>query len=368
MTEVLVVHCVDAEGPMGGDARRRPDGSAEFFDSWEPIVESLRELCSARPLDSEGRPYRFSWFAMDFTGFRTNPKQRDTAPHAVLDRLRELPCEPDGIYWHYHVPPRSGEGDRWADSWLDSNEGNTILARRLLERDEFPAAFRAGGTIEDAAANAWLERAIPIDFSNRASATSRPDAPLSEFGWHGAPSIWGSYHPALDSPLRRGSLRRYVYRSLDLRSRVNEVGWDEIVACFRDVAESGERRVLSYFSHDMRDMRPETYEVWGLLERASGETGVPWISCTAVEAHRRRHGLTARPLALTIEGRRLSTDREPFQREPFTAAELDDGRFVRLYPRRLGATEWQLQEHSAIRRFAAAVTSEAGDVTVAKAA
>ena len=33
--EVLVVHCVDAEGPLGGNARRLPDGSPEFMDSWD---------------------------------------------------------------------------------------------------------------------------------------------------------------------------------------------------------------------------------------------------------------------------------------------------------------------------------------------
>ena len=32
--EVLVVQCVDTEGPLGGDARRLPDGSAEFLDNW----------------------------------------------------------------------------------------------------------------------------------------------------------------------------------------------------------------------------------------------------------------------------------------------------------------------------------------------
>ena len=35
MSEVLVVHCVDTEGPLGGDARRLPDGSPEFFDGWD---------------------------------------------------------------------------------------------------------------------------------------------------------------------------------------------------------------------------------------------------------------------------------------------------------------------------------------------
>ena len=133
---------------------------------------------------------------MDFTGFRTNPKKRVARYHDTWDRIRTLPVEPDGLYWHYHVPPESGIGDEWSETWLSSNECNVILARRLLERGAFPAAFRAGGTIEDEAASHWLEHAIPIDFSNRVSERSHPGADLYHFNWSGAPAVWGSYHPS----------------------------------------------------------------------------------------------------------------------------------------------------------------------------
>jgi len=227
VTEVLVVHCVDTEGPLGGDARRLSDGSPEFYEDWEDILASLRELTDGAfrtaHADSFGGPYRFNWFVMDFTGFRTNPKCRVAEYHDTWDRISSLPVSEDGLYWHYHVPPASGVGDEWSDSWLTSNECNTILARRLLERGSFPAAFRAGGTIEDESASRWLEQTIPIDFSNRVSERSEPGADLYHFNWNGAPEIWGSYHPSLGDPMREGSLRRFVYRSLDLRSRYNEL-------------------------------------------------------------------------------------------------------------------------------------------------
>ena len=112
MSEVLVVHCVDTEGPLGGDARRRPDGSPEFFDNWADILASLGELTADEfrrsQADSKGGPYRFSWFLLDFTGFRTNPKKKVTAYHDTYDRLRSLPTELDGFYWHYHAPPARG--------------------------------------------------------------------------------------------------------------------------------------------------------------------------------------------------------------------------------------------------------------------
>ncbi len=378
MTEpaVLVVHAVDTEGPLGGDARRLPDGSLEFFDNWDDILASLGELTAdgfrTQHADSLGRPYRFNWFVMDFTGFRTNPKCRIAEYHDTWDRIASLPADIDGRYWHYHVPPADGVGDAWSDSWLTSNECNVVLARRLLERGSFPAAFRAGGTIEDEPASRWLEQTIPIDFSNRVSERSAPGADLYHFNWHGAPAIWGSYHPALGGPMREGSLRRFVYRSIDLRSRYNELTQEHVDACFAEVASAGSPRVLSYFSHDNRDMRAETCRAVELLRNAEARTGVPWMSCTAVEAHRRYHDLDPRPLSLELErtetGYRIRADARPFQRVPFVGAELAGGRFARLYAKPDGGADWHLSvPHAEIRRLAAAATSLAGDVAVAVA-
>lgn len=372
MSEVLVVHCVDTEGPLGGDARRRPDGSAEFFDNWPDIIESLEELTSdtfrVDHPDSSGRPYRFSWFLLDFTGFRTNPKQKITQYHDTYDQLRALPTELDGFYWHYHAPPVTGVGDQWAASWLDSNEHNTILARRLIERGDFPEAFRAGGTIEDEPASIWLEQLFQLDFSNRVSARSRPGAGLSEFDWYGAPLAWRPYHPAYGDFRRPGTMRRFIYRSIDLRSRVNELTADQVEACFLAAAASGETRVLSFFSHDCRDMRPETYEVCALLSDAAERTGVRWHSCTALEAHRRFHRVAPVRVGLAFDEAGSSVvvhaDREPFQRAPFFAAETDDGRFVRLYPRLVAPNEWRVAADPArLKRYGAAVTSMSGDKT-----
>jgi hypothetical protein len=373
VSEVLVVHCVDTEGPLGGDARRLPDGSREFYDNWDDILASLRELTRSvfrsRSADSFGGPYRFNWFVMDFTGFRTNPKRRVAEYHDTWDHIATLPVDEDGLYWHYHVPPANGVGDEWSESWLTSNECNTILARRLLERGAFPAAFRAGGTIEDEPASRWLEQTIPIDFSNRVSERSTPGADLYHFNWHGAPMIWGSYHPALGDPVREGSLRRFMYRSIDLRSRYNELTQEHVDGCFRDAAETAEPRVLSFFSHDNRDMRAETYHVVDLLRDAAAKTGVRWRSCTAVEAHRRYHHLEIEPVELTLavvkRGFELFADHAPFQNVPFVAAELRSGAFVRLYPRETGPMTWRLNaDPRTIKRLAAAVSSIAGEPAV----
>jgi hypothetical protein len=375
--EVLVVHCVDTEGPLGGDARRLPDGSPEFLDNWEDILASLGELTAPQfrssHADSFGGAYVFNWFVMDFTGFRTNPKHRVAEYHDTWDRITTLPVASDGLYWHYHVPPASGAGDEWSDTWLSSNECNAILARRLLERRSFPAAFRAGGTIEDEAASRWLEQVIPIDFSNRVSERSAPGADLYNFDWYGAPRIWGSYQPALGDPMRKGSLRRFIYRSIDLRSRYNELKQEHVDGCFREVAEGGRSRVLSFFSHDNRDMRPETLHAVELLRKAEGKTGVSWRTCSAVDAHRRYHGISPSALELRLEPDgaecRIHASSPSFQRVPFVAARLSDGRFVRLFPRPVGPVEWRISLRGGdVVQLAAAITAIDGTTAVAFAA
>jgi hypothetical protein len=201
------------------------------------------------------------------------------------------------------------------------------------------------------------------------SERSAPGADLFHFNWHGAPQRWGSYHPSVGALTQPGSMRRWVYRSIDLRSRYNELTQEHVDACFREAAEAGQPRVLSYFSHDNRDMRAETYHAVELLRRAAERTGVPWRSCTAVEAHRRYHGLDPRPISLRVradrEGVAIETDAEPFQPVPFVAAELADGRFTRLYPSPDGPLSWRLGVDLArVARLAAAVTSDDGTVTV----
>ena len=130
--------------------------------------------------------------------------------------------------------------------------------------------------------------------------------------------------------------------------------------------------MFSFFSHDNRDMRPETYDVVRMLNAATDKIGVPWKSCTAVGAHQLYHGLEPTPIELAIGVERdsvaIACDAEPFQRVPFVAAELADGRFVRLVPRSAGERAWTLRfPPGAVVRIGAAVTSIAGVKSVAVA-
>jgi hypothetical protein len=367
---VLVVHCIDTEGPLGGDARRYPDGSKEFFDTWDDIAVSLREITDPpfrqQYVDSLGNAYRYNWFIMDFTGFKTNPKCRVAEYQDTYDHLKALNTGIDGFYWHYHAPPTSGIGDQWAESWLDSNEHNIILARRLLERGDFHAAFRAGGTIEDEPSSHWLEQVFPIDYSNRVSHRSTPGADLFHFNWYGAPPLWGSYHPHHADLLKPGSMERVIYRCLDLVSRYNTIEQYDVDECFAMARYYQRDVVFSYFSHDTRDMRPETYSIYEKLQAGAQTYGIPWISCTALQAHQLYHQMQPEKVRVEVEpaekGLLITTDRAPFQKLPFVAAQLTNGRFVRLYPNPLSDKEWWLPvDLGLLERLGVGVTSRTGD-------
>ncbi len=297
MREVLVVHCVDAEGPLGGDARRNPDGTAEFYDNWRDILTSLEEITRPefriRQEDSFGGWWRYSWFTLDFQGFATNPKQRDTAPHAVYDHLRQLYTVPDSFEFHHHPVPPDGAGDKWTRVW-DPTPADEQLGRMGRDRGRYPHCFRAGGTIETNEMSGWIERRFFVDFSNRVSERSREgNVDLNTFDWFGAPGRWGCYRPSEHDFLQEGSMHRLIYRCVDLRSRYNELSADHVDEAFEQTAREDRPSVLSFFSHDNRDMRSETRWAHKLIVEGAERHGVPWRSCTAMEAHRLHHARQA---------------------------------------------------------------------------
>ena len=322
---VLVVHCVDTEGPIGGDVRRNPDGTKEFMDNWEDIKSSLSDITSSeyrnRNSDSFGGDLTFNWFIMDFMGFLTNPKNRISKYHDTYDNIKSLNTAVDSFHWHYHQPSRSGAGDQWSDDWDASNEHYNILGRRIIERNDFPEAFRAGGTIEDEKCSQWLEDHMMIDFSNRVSYRSEPTNNIFDFNWYGAPLNWVPYNPKKGELTSRGKMRRLIARSVDLRSRLHELQYNEVLDTFNQAKKNNRPIIFSYFSHDHRDMRDETSYAIELLNKASNETSIPFKWACAKGAVKECFGLPTRENKIgisVVDKTALITFRHKiFQKYPF---------------------------------------------------
>lgn len=285
---VLIVHCVDTEGPIGGDVRRKPDGSKEFMDNWVDIKNSLKDITNknfrAENKDSIGAPFKLNWFIMDFMGFKTNPKNRIQEYNDTYDNIKSLNTQQDSFHWHYHQPPISGIGDQWSESWAASNEHYNILGNRIIHRKDFPEAFRSGGTIEDNLCSLWLEDNIMVDYSNRVSHRSTHTDNIFDFNWYAAPDHWGYYHPSVEDFLKLGEMNRYIVRSVDLESRLHILEQWQVDEAFEKSKKENKPMILSYFSHDHRDMRAETYRAIDMIRKSSKKYNIKFKWCDALEA------------------------------------------------------------------------------------
>ena len=375
---VLVVHCVDTEGPIGGNVRRNADGTAEFMSEWKEIKRTLHDITNEdfrqKNKDSTGESYKYNWFIMDFTGFRTNPKERIQEYNNTYDNIKSLNTSIDSFHWHYHHPPSSGVGDQWSDDWNSSQEYINILGNRIMHRQDFPEVFRAGGTIEDNKCSLWLEDNLMIDYSNRVSHRSQPTDNIFDFNWHSAPPHWGYYRPSKDNFLDIGKMRRYVVRCVDLRSRLHELQQWQCDEAFAYAKYAQKPIILSYFSHDHRDMRDETNYAISLINKSYKKYGIDFKYCDAKEALQVAANIKSREVE--IEFKRVEDKLEIFftdyiyQKNPFvyTLDKNDNLSYHKLEVEPLIGCKYVsrciLPIYENIRKVGVACTSTAGDKTV----
>lgn len=343
-TAVLcVVHCVDTEGPLweSEDATRErlaqilgkgaasgslqdlragkgvPEEKKEvvrrlldprlmaYKRDWAGLDEMLSELFSeewrAARKDSVGGTYVFNWFTMDHLGFTHNPRRRAMGYHVIYEHYRQWldrsPHVRDEIYWHYHPPSFDGQGHKCSANFSYSNLHLDILGRRILDHLHFPAAFRPGQHTERPDISWFLEMWIPFDYANQAMEESEMDRMQQDisggrFGdWRRAPRIWGHYHPDFYDYQIVGNMRRYVYRCLNLGSRLRHITKGDVKQAFQEAQERG-CAVLSVATHDFRDMREDTDLFIGMIRDVESEfPDVEIRFCNAVEAARMEAGL-----------------------------------------------------------------------------
>ena len=173
--QVLVVHCVDTEGPIGGDVRRRPDGSKEFMDNWADIKASLHELtCDDfrnKNTDSSGNPYVYNWFIMDHYGFENNPRGRTLGIHKIWNKYEKFYKKikiKDNFYFHHH-PLSFSKSTLHCSTHFFNNQSiiYEILNRKLVDKLWFPSVFRPGFHTIRPDSHWFLEQFIPFDYSNQ---------------------------------------------------------------------------------------------------------------------------------------------------------------------------------------------------------
>nr|WP_321257577.1 hypothetical protein [uncultured Pseudodesulfovibrio sp.] len=362
MKELILVHCVDTEGPLyesisatfervkstfgleyepsrsqlirlkaGKDIPTElkdkvvdfvSDERLGYNSTWTEVDEMLQLLMSddwrMSHADDHGNGYVFSWFVMDHVGFTVNPRQRALGFHSVYEHYKELFKEykpkNDALYWHFHPVPFSYEANRASCNYSFTSYHIESISRRIIDFLDFPAAFRPGLHCERPDINLFLEMWIPVDYGNQGMPESSEDAMQKDvcggrFGdWRRASSDWGVYHPDWYDYQRSGSMKRYIARCLNLNARIRAITEDEVHKAFRQV-QSGQSTILSVTSHDQNRMAAPISQYMELVRKV--QKHYPDISirhANAVDAVRSVCGLsTESPVQLEFEwtGNRL---------------------------------------------------------------
>ncbi|MBF0353621.1 MAG: hypothetical protein HQL43_00075 [Alphaproteobacteria bacterium] len=346
MTDVSIVHCIDTEGPLAEAPLSLEDGLEDNvfprplppggFDgdikglidwhrkgtlgSWERITAMLRRATSPeqrrRFPDSFGTPWRFNWFCMDHLDFIENPRRRAMGIHAVYDFYSDLVLRQklgDAVHWHFHPMSTYRQANQCATSYTNSPALYEILCRRVIDRKFFPRANRAGFQDERPDSHWFLEQWIPFDLSNMASddicSKTNPDFEDGRFSdWRWAPKDWRTYRPAHNCHQLEGQCQRKIARCLPVLTRVANLSAHDVEAAFARAAQ-GLPTLLSFSSHDWRDLCVEMDYVAHLIEKAQARhPGVKFRYCEAVEAFNAVHPAPVGP-ALRLGCRLLKDEK-----------------------------------------------------------
>lgn len=382
--KVYVVHCVDAEGPLyeslGATFKRLRDfgvagypetletlkklqngeialGGKEdeimklisperlnYIDSFEKLESMIKKATSKefrmKYPDSTGQPYKFSWFILDFVGFKTNPRKRPEGYHVMWDWYHDLLRGQnfgDGRYWHFHTVPPSGEGTEYNNCWTNNDYPEQVLCRRILDKGWFPAVVRTGACIESLALSFWLEMFIPFDYSNSWIPERRFYEERVIGDWRNAPLSWDGYHPDFYDYRNLGKMKRKIFRCIEIDNGRYKLTEQDIIPAFEQ-ASKGKTAVLAYSNHDRRDIRSDIEYMHQLLIKVSKEySDVEWSYQNALSAARLIGGYPSHSSSKMHLIRKkdilwISADSETYSQIPFIALREKNGLIYRGTP------------------------------------
>lgn len=343
---------IDLKGKQEAVAKMVNRKNLDYKDTWGKIDATLNEITSEKfrkiyP-DSFGNGWIYNWFCLDHVGYTgENPRRRDIGFHNIFDHYlkynKENKIKKDMIQWHYHPLPIIKDAHRSGLNYVNSPHLFEILARKIIDRMWFPAAYRPGFHTERPDSNWFLEQWIPFDYANQSMKkedNNQPDLSKGRFGdWRRAPKKWKVYHPDHDDYQKEGNCRRWIARCLNIDTRLRVITIDDVRDAFKR-ADHGNPTLLSFTNHDFRDMKSKILKIKNMIKKVSSESPkVKFKYCNAVEAMREVIGIKEKELLtpdfnVEIEKRRktsklkIKTKNDIFGPQPFFAVKTKIGGYI----------------------------------------
>jgi len=155
--------------------------------------------------------------------------------------------------------------------------------------------------------------------------------------WRRAPLTWQPYHPSHDDYQARGNCRRWIARCLNMGTRAYLLSIAEVEKAFEEAAD-GKPVVLSFASHDFRDLREDVIDAYEMLNSVSKNfPNVEFRFCEAIEAMRKSLQLPdTSPCELQISFEKINScshimhvisNNPTFGSQPFLAIKTKEGNY-----------------------------------------
>lgn len=296
------------------------DARINCYSTWDKIDAMLDEITSHEyrneMKDSFGGGWIYNWFCMDHVGILgINPRRRDMGYHNIYDHywnyFSRKQEDTDLIQWHYHALSITNDAHRAGSTYLNSDHIFSILTRRVIDRNWFPAVFRPGHHTERPDSHFFLEQWIPFDYGNDAAKRIKTGLDVSEarYGdWRRAPKSWIPYNPAHDDYQSVGDCRRYIARCLPIDERAYQTSYGDVMQAFEEADKNG-AAILSVTNHDFRDMKPGIEKMRQLISKCSQKyKHIKFKYANVIEAMRGVFGLQdLSEIRFNVEIKKLKT-------------------------------------------------------------